>query len=104
MDFGLLKDAPLGRPHNPPLRGGEIVEAGEVEEAVDEVEREFVVGTAAKLAGDDDGALGADDDFSKAVAEVEADDIRRPGVIKELLVDDRNSGVVHEGNAEVLNS
>jgi hypothetical protein len=71
-----------------------------MEQAVNEVERQFAMGTAAKLPRNDDGALGADDDFTEAFAKVEADDIRRAGVAKKLPVDGCNGGVVHEGDAE----
>jgi len=100
LDFELPKDAAFRRPHGAALGGRVVVVARDVKQAVDEVEGEFGGGRAAKLAGDDDGAFGADNDFTKAVAEVEADDIGGAGVMQKLLVDRGDGGVVHEGDAE----
>ena len=96
----MAQDAALGSAHGAPLGGGVVVETGEVEEAVDEVKGEFVGGRAAGLAGDDDGALGADDDFAEAVAEIEADDIGWAGVVEKALIEVGDGRVVHEGDAE----
>ncbi|OHE76553.1 MAG: hypothetical protein A2107_09860 [Verrucomicrobia bacterium GWF2_62_7] len=96
----MAKDAALGGAHGAALRRCPVVEAGEMEEAVDEVEGEFGVRTAAELAGDDDGALGADDDFAKTVAEVEADDVGGTGMVEKLLVDRGDGSVVNDGDAE----
>jgi len=98
----LAEDAALGGAHGAALRRRPVVEAGEMEEAVDEVEGEFGVRTAAELAGDEDGAFGADDDLTETVAEVEADDIGGAGVVEELLVDCRDGVVVNDGDAEFM--
>ncbi|MFA6561124.1 MAG: hypothetical protein WCV00_04385 [Verrucomicrobiia bacterium] len=96
----MSEDATFGGAHGAALRRRPVVETGEMEKTVDEVEGEFVVRRAAEFLGDDTSALGADDDFTEAVAEVEADDIGGTGVIEELLVDRGDGGVVNDGNAE----
>ena len=100
MEFRGFHHSPLRGAHGAALGRRVVVEAGEVQEAVDKVEGEFGGGRAAELAGNDDRAFGADDDFAEAVAEVEADDVGRAGVVEELLVDGGDGGVVHEGDAE----
>jgi len=86
--------------HGAALGGRVVVEAGKMEKAVDEVEGEFVVGGSAELAGDSTGALGADDDFTEAIAEIETDDIRRAGVVEELPVDRGDGVIVNDSDAE----
>jgi len=97
----LTENSPLGGAHGAALGGRLVVVVGEVEEAVDEVEGEFGGGRAAELAGDDDGAFGADDDLAEAGAEVEGEHVGGAGVVEEALVERGDGGVVHEGDAEV---
>ena len=92
--------AALGVAHGVALGRGAIVETGEVEQAMDEIEGEFVGGRAAEAAGDDDGALGADDDFPKAVAKIKADDIGGADMVEELPVDDGDGDIINESDAE----
>lgn len=86
--------------HGAALHGCAVVVAGQMQEAVDEVEGEFGGGRAAELAGDVDGALGTNDEFAEAGGEVEGEHVGRAGVVEEALVQLGDGGVVHEGDAE----
>jgi hypothetical protein len=81
----------LGPPHPRAIAGRAIVEAAQVQRAVDEVEPQLARRVEPATAGDGRGALDADADLprraSGLVAELEADHVGGRGIVEETPVD-----------------
>jgi len=88
----LLEDALLRFGHLRGFGGIVVVPAGEVEEAVDEVEGHFVLEIGSVVGGLTCGGFDADEDF----AVVKGDDIRGRRVFQKLAMHARDFGVVDE--------
>ena len=73
-----------------------VVVAGEVEEAVEGVEEDFLVGFEAVFRRAITGDSGADEDFAVR----EGDDIRLGRIVHELAVDARDGGAVDQDDVD----
>ena len=92
------EDALLCFCHGACFRRVVIIPAGEMQQAVDDVERQFVVECLPVLHGLTRGGFRADQDF----AVVEGDDVRRCRVLKEFAVDAGDLVVRDEANFDLF--
>lgn len=94
----MLEDVLLGHCHGCSFVVGFIFPATEMQEAVDEVQGEFLVEAMAVLWGNCGSGVGADQDL----AVMKGDDVRGGGIVEEFAMDTGNIGIADQSDLDFL--